>query len=153
MVYTPMNTKEFTKTLQDKNYCVEISDHNEVCILSADGHYIARVNSDYMGVFTIGINASQVEDESERVWLVDFIACFAKTPIDERDGKKYHIKPRWLNDKYLKYLCYDRLSYVYFLCEEPPISDEVTSEFTQEHINSIKRKFDTILEDFDIVEV
>lgn len=148
-----MNIKEFTKTLQDKNYCVEFSDRNEVCILSADGYYIARVNADYMGVFSIGINASQIEDESERAWLVDFIACFAKTPIDERSDKKYRIKHKWLSGRGLKYLCYDKLSYVYFLSEEPLVSDEVTSEFTQEHINSIKRKFDTSLEDFDIVEV
>lgn len=149
-----MNTKEFTETLQDKNYCVEFSDYNEICVLSADGYYIARVNPDYMGVFTIGINASQIEDESERAWLVDFIACFAKTPIDERSDKKYYLKHRWLTCNGLKYLCYDKGSYIYFLSERPLVKDdEATSEFTQEHINSIKRKFDTSLEDFNIVEV
>lgn len=148
-----MNIEEFTKTLQDKNYYVEFSDHNEVCVLSADYLYIARVQADRVCMLTIGSNILQIEDENERTWLVDLITCFAKTPIDERSDKKYRIKHKWLSDKGLKYLCYDKLSYVYFLSEEPLVSDEVTSEFTQEHINSIKRKFNTSLEDFDIVEV
>ena len=149
-----MNIKEFTKTLQDKNYCVEFSDHNEVCVLSADHLYIARVKADRVCMLTIGRNILQIEDENERTWLVDLITCFAKTPINERDGKKYYLKHKWLICNGLEYLCYDKGSYIYFLSERPLVEDDdVTSEFTQEHINSIRKKFDTSLDGFNIIEV
>lgn len=149
-----MNIKEFTKILQNKNYCVEFSDYNEVCVLSADHHYIARVQADRVCMLTIGSNILQIEDENERTWLVDLIACFAKTPIDERSDKKYYLKHRWLICNGLKYLCYDKGSYIYFLSERPLVEDDdATSEFTQEDINSIKRKLDTSLEDFEMIEV
>ncbi len=149
-----MKTKEFIKTLQDKNYKVRIGCNNEICVSLEDCSYVAGVSGEYKDVFTIGYNISQIKNESERTWLVDLISSFAKTPIDERgDEKKYHLKHRWLLDKGLSYLCYDKLSYLYFLSIEPLVSDEVTSEFTQEHIDSIKRKFNTTLDGFKMIEV
>ena len=149
-----MKTKEFIKTLQDKNYCVEVADDNGICVRLSDGSVIALISGEYTDVFTIGIHVSRIEDENERTWLIYLITCFAKTPIDERDGKKYYLKHRWLICNGLEYLCYDKGSYIYFLSERPLVEDDdATSEFTQEHINSIKKKFDTSLEDFEMIEV
>lgn len=37
-----------------------------------------------MGELIIRANISLIEDMEERAWLVEHIACFAATPIDER---------------------------------------------------------------------
>ena len=132
----------------------ECRNDNGICVRLSDGSVIALISGEYTDVFTVGIHVSRIEDENERTWLIYLITCFAKTPIDERDGKKYCLKHKWLICDGLKYLCYDKGSYIYFLSERPLVEDDdVTSEFTQEDINSIKRKFDTSLDGFNIVEV
>lgn len=79
-----MRTKEFIKSLQDRNYGVEIGKNNDLYLRSADGAVIAYVSGEYRSVFTIGDNAARVIDEEERLWLVDLIADYAKTPTENR---------------------------------------------------------------------
>lgn len=79
-----MRTKEFIKSLQDRNYGVEIGKNNDLYLRSADGAVIAYVSGEYRSVFTIGDNAARVIDEEERLWLVDLMADYAKTPTENR---------------------------------------------------------------------
>lgn len=80
-----MRTSEFIKRLQDRNYGVEIGENNAICVRNADGAVIAYVSGEYRGVFTIGDNAARVTNEEERLWLVDFISEYSKTPTENRD--------------------------------------------------------------------
>lgn len=79
-----MRTKEFIKSLQDRNYGVEIGKNNDLYLRSADGAVIAYVSGEYRSVFTIGDNVDRVIDEEERLWLVDLMADYAKTPTENR---------------------------------------------------------------------
>lgn len=83
-----MRTKEFIKSLQDRNYGVEIGKNNDLYLRSADGAVLAYVSGEYRSVFTIGDNAARVVNEEERLWLVDLIADYVKTPIESR-GEAY----------------------------------------------------------------
>lgn len=153
-----MKTNEFKRRLEDSGFSVELIGANlkEFQILY-DGFPRGYILEDFPYQMNTTYYFKEMEDNL-RILLLDTMYEYARTPVEERKEesqheKKYRIKHKWLSGRGLKYLCYDKLSYVYFLSEEPLVSDEVTSEFTQEHINSIKRKFNTSLEDFDIVEV
>lgn len=80
-----MRTSEFIKRLQDRNYGVEIGENNAICVRNADGAVIAYVSGEYRGVFTIGDNAARVTNEEERLWLVDSISEYSKTPTEDRE--------------------------------------------------------------------
>ena len=149
-----MKTNELIDKLTERDFQVQITDFNpyEIEILY-NGVIRARVNRDFVCSLSIENTYEEMSDV-QKIFLFNVLYKYVSTPIDDRDDeKKYRLKHKWLLGKDSKYLCYDKLSYRYFLSEEPLISDEITSEFTQEHINSISRKFDTNLEDFTIVEV
>ena len=80
-----MRTSEFIKRLQDRNYGVEIGENNAIYVRNADGAVIAYVSGEYRGVFTIGDNAARVINEEERLWLVDSISEYSKTPTEDRE--------------------------------------------------------------------
>lgn len=148
-----MKTKHFIETLQDKNYCVEVVDNKGVYVSLSDGSTLAFIGSACMGELIIRANISLIEDMEERAWLVEHIACFAKTPIDERSAKKYYLKHRWFK-KTPVYLQHDEMTDDYFSCEN--IKDTVrhwNNEFTVEQINKIKERFDTDLKDYAMIEV
>lgn len=79
-----MKTSEFIKSLRDRNYDVEIGENNAIYVRNVDGAVIAYVSGKYRGVFTIGDNAARVINEEERLWLVDLIAEYSKTPTENR---------------------------------------------------------------------
>lgn len=79
-----MKINYFIETLQDKNYCVEVVDNKGVYVNFLDGSTLAFIGSACMGELIIRANISLIEDMEERAWLVEHIACFAATPIDER---------------------------------------------------------------------
>lgn len=147
-----MKINYFIKTLQDKNYCVEVVDNKGVYVSLSDGSTLAFIGSSCMGEFTIKANISLIEDMEERAWLVEHIACFAATPIDERvEDKKYCVKHKWLGlpyDNFLNVGCKGQL----FLGSKYFISGRST-QFTEREIESLKRKNDTDLKDFEIIEV
>lgn len=149
-----MKTIDFKRKLKDNGFsAILVNDNPEEFEIYHGGICVGYVIKNFPYHMSITNYFAEMGEEL-RALLLDTLYEYARTPVEERENKKkYQLKHRWLSGRGLKYLCYDKLSYVYFLSEEPLISDEVTSEFTQEHINSIKRKFDTSLEDFDIVEV
>lgn len=89
-----MRTKEFIRSLQDRNYGVEIGKNNDLYLRSVDGAVLAYVSGEYRSVFTIGDNAARVIDEEERSWLVDLIADYAKTPIESREEAFKKVKAK-----------------------------------------------------------
>lgn len=80
-----MKTKEFIKILLDRNYGVEIWENNDIYIRNTGGADLAYVSGEHRGEFTIGVNADNVTNEEERMWLVDFISRYSKTPTEDRE--------------------------------------------------------------------
>lgn len=147
-----MKTKDFIETLQDKNYCVEVVDNKGVYVSLLDGSTLAYISSACMGELIISANISFIEDMEERAWLVEHIACFAATPIDNRfESKKYYVRHKWLGSPSGNFLnAYrDGLS----LLSTKLAHDNCSTQFTEREIESLKRKNDTDLKDFEIIEV
>ena len=147
-----MKTKDFIETLQDKNYCVEVADDNDVCIRLLDGSAIAYISGACMGEFSIGTNVALIGDMEERAWLVEEIACFAATPIDRRvESKKYYLKHKWLELPGEDFLNAD--SDDLLLLSTKLAYGGCRTKFTKKEIESIKREYSTDLKDFEIIEV
>lgn len=147
-----MKIKDFIETLQDKNYCVEISGNDDMCIRSSDGFVLAHISGECMGEFTIGVNIAIIEDMEERAWLVEHIACFAATPIDRRfESKKYYLKHKWLGLPDEDFLNAD--SDDLLLLSTKLAYGGCRTQFTKKEIESIKREYSTDLKDFEIIEV
>lgn len=150
-----MKTNEFKRKLEENGFSVELINENpdefEVIYDGLCRGYIIKSHPYHM---SITYYFADLDNDLRRI-LLDTLYEYARTPVEERENqKKYYLKHRWLVCDGLEYLCYDKGSYIYFLSERPLIEDDdATSEFTQEDINSIKRKFNTSLEDFEMIEV
>lgn len=81
-----------------------------------------------------------------------FEACLelAKTPLEERvEEKKYLLKHRFLETRGINYL---NVADRYFLGDKNDENDYKT-HFTIQEIEEIKKKYNTSLDDFEIIEV
>ena len=147
-----MKIKDFIETLQDKNYCVEVAGNDDIYIRSSDGFVLAHISGECMGEFTIGVNIAIIEDMEERAWLVEHIACFATTPIDKRvESKKYYLKHKWLGLPDENFLNVDRDDLLFLSTKL--YYGGCNTKFTEKEIESIKRKHNTDLKEFEIIEV
>lgn len=80
---------------------------------------------------------------------------FAETPIPDREEeKKFYLKHRWIFNKdfymYLQKTSYDEKK---MSVRSLDFSDGNDIKFTLKEIEKIKKKFDTDLKDFELVEV
>lgn len=81
-----------------------------------------------------------------------FEACLelAKTPLEERvEEKKYLLKHKFLETRGINYL---NVGDCYFLADKNDENDYKT-HFTIQEIEEIKKKYNTSLDDFEIIEV
>lgn len=149
-----MKTSELKKKLREVGFQVGNTDFNPFQIeIWYNGTIRALVNRDLVGSLSIENTYEEMSNEL-RVFLLDVLCEYANTPISERDdGERYYIRHKWISYRNQMYLCCDDLADIYYLNDEPPVADGITSKFTQEHINFIKKKFKTNLEDFIFVEV
>ncbi len=92
--------------------------------------------------------------------LQDILLDYSATPIDERDNanreKKYYLRHRGSSCSFPEYLCYDKMIKGYYLRDLPKPTEYarcLKMLFTKQEIESIKGRFSTILDDYEIVEV
>lgn len=81
-----------------------------------------------------------------------FEACLelAKTPIEEREEKKYLLKHKFLETPGINYL--NKIDDYCFLGDRNN-NNECRTHFTIQEIEEIKKKYNTTLDDFEIIEV
>lgn len=89
--------------------------------------------------------------------LVDLIVEYAKTPVEDREEeKKFYLRHRFLTsllrDMKYSFINYDTKYNDIYLSSNEAL-DYVKTKFTLKEIEEIKKKFDTDLADFEIVEV
>lgn len=153
-----METSKFIKTLRDRYYDVETGNNNDIYIRSLGGAVLAYASGQYRGIFSIEENAVAMLNDEERMWLVDFVSEYSKTPPDMRKikDKKYCLQHRWFSCSFSKYLCYDKAIDGYYLrdfTKHSEHADNLKMLFTKQEIESIKGRFSTILDDYEILEV
>lgn len=148
-----MKTSELKKILEERDFQVEITDINPFEIeIWYEGTIRALVNRDIVCSLRIENTYEEMSGEL-RIFLFNVLCEYVNTPIKKRDdGKRYYIKHKWITYRNQMYLCCDDLADIYYLNDEPPVTGGITSKFTQEHINYIKSKYKTNLEDFIFVE-
>lgn len=91
-------------------------------------------------------------NELERATLYKLLWDYIETPVEERwEEKKFYLRYKWINADY-NYLNYDCRLDVYGL-DRILSFNWIKGKFTLEEIEDIKEKYDTKLEDFELVEV
>lgn len=153
-----MKTKEFIKKIEQLGYLVtegyadwqisRINKGQDLLVAIVNKNNLSRISTDFVGWWDISD-----EDKSK---LLDIIVEFAKTPIENREEeKRYYLKHRWLTEggfyRFVKHHTkaygkkYELASWTY--------GDTSDMQYTFKEIEEIKKKFDTDLKDFELVEV
>lgn len=147
-----MKTKEVIKELQKMNLQVEIN-KNYLNIINCDGRIIACICS--YRKFVVDTNyvdfRNLAEDEQEKIYVL--LTKLAETdPKDREEEKKYYLKHKWIIDYERVYLNFYFEENRYMLSSNDNDAYFKT-KYTQSEIDEIKRKFNTDLEDFELIEV
>lgn len=145
-----MKTKEFIKNVEKIGLKTE-SDGDELNILIKD-LIIASVYLKSRHRLTMFSSGFALLNELERATLYKLLWDYIETPVEERwEEKKFYLRYKWINADY-NYLNYDCRLDVYGL-DRILSFNWIKGKFTLEEIEDIKEKYDTKLEDFEIVEV
>lgn len=150
-----MRTKEFIKRVEELGF--KVIDGIASLMIIAENNECARVYENTMYSINTSTRVFDEIDKGVQKNLFNLIVEYASTPIKERkEEKKYLLKHKWLQG-------YDNLSYLNlslntnkkrkcYLYDSVDAS-LVKTQFTQSEIDEIKERFNTNLEDFEIVEV
>lgn len=145
-----MKTKEFIKKVEALGF--EVSNWGDVIRIFENDWFVAMVVTNDMYLLNTDFSSYYSLDEEIKKELFDLISEYVKTPIDEREEpRKYYLRYKWINADY-NYLNYDRRIDV-FSIDRILNFNWIKGKFTLEEIDEIKEKYDTKLEDFEIVEV
>lgn len=147
-----MKTKEFIKEMEEDLLTVlAVNDNYKIYDY---GKLIAIVSRAVVGKFKIFNDGNQtVFDGGRVIKIIERIVSFTQTPIDLRDEeKKYYLRHRWMVDDNYTYLNFYVENNSYKL-EDKLNMDEFKTQFTQAEIDEIKKRFNTTLEDFEMIEV
>lgn len=145
-----MKTKEFIKRVEDLGYTIFSTNEPFIQIYDHRERILAEVSREKQ--YQININ----KDEHITKTLFDLIVEYASTPAEDREEeKRYYLKHRWLTEggfyRYVKHHTkaygkkYELASWTY--------GDTSDMQYTFKEIEEIKKKFDTDLSDFEMVEV
>lgn len=148
-----MKTKEVIKELKKMNLRTQVCD-DFLVVINCCGEIVAKVS--LKRKFEVDTNFwtfsdNLIECEKEKVFVL--LTKLAETdPQDREEEKKYYLKHKWIS--------YTGRQYLNLYINENKCSidtkcsfDNIKTQFTLEEINEIKRKFNTNLEDFELIEV
>ena len=151
-----IKTKEFIKRVEQLGYLVNeghvdwqisrICKGQDLLVALVNKNNLCRISTDFGGWWDI--------PNEEKSKLLDIIVEFAKTPVEDRkEEKKFY-----LEHKYFKCTNGDsRYFQIYESNGTPWLNAMYTvmgykKQFTLKEIEEIKKKFDTDLSDFELVE-
>lgn len=154
-----MKTKEFIKAAEDfglvvkenqgwfslvRNCGIGVNSYTlDMCQISKEDEYLMNINYPELKKISRG----------DRKFFIDICYEYTSTPIKEREEeKKYYLKHKWLIDGERRYLNLYVYKNEYEINSDANLA-EFKTQFTQAEIDDIKRKFNTKLEDFELIEV
>lgn len=150
-----MRTKEFIKRVEELGFKVGING-GTACVLKNDYTTIMRVEVDKTFVADCFYLSNRSLEEEIREKLFDLLVEYAKTPIEDREEeKRFLVQHKFLVSvgsnpvNLVKYK--DKNNYRVIRC----LLDNqfYQARFTLKEVEEIKKKFDTDLKDFELVEV
>lgn len=150
-----MRTKEFIKRIEELGFEVWISG-SIACVLKNGRYTVARIKTKRACAidFFYLLNESLDEEISEK--LFDIIVEYAKTPIEDREEeKKFWIQHKFMVSKNLLpvNLVWNKLKDVYRSINLKVDNHIYQAQFTFKEYEEIKKKLNTDLKDFELVEV
>lgn len=149
-----MKTSEFKRRLEDSGFSVELIGANlkEFQILY-DGFPRGYILEDFPYQMNTTYYFKEMEDNL-RILLLDTMYEYARTPVEDREEeKRYKLKHRFLKTSsgysFLSVNNEDGVVYLggYFQAKG------FQSNFTEKEIDEIKKKFNTTLDGFEMIEV
>jgi len=153
-----MKTKEFIKRVEEMGFDAE-ERGDEVYLYGRVPDGYAKISKKFK--YTINTFYREFMDlnEGERGLLFDLIVEYISTPVDEREEeKKFYLRHKFLKsslrgitgeNSVVNYNTWDNML---CLADKQPVGC-IKTFFTLKEIEEIKKKFDTDLADFELVEV
>lgn len=149
-----MKTVEFMNEIRELG--LYFKDYRDMIFIYSDieqSKTIACIYTDiYFSIDTVYREFERLEDHRKER-LINLIIDYVKTPIEERKKeKKYYLRHKWLSYNGRQYLNL-YINENECLIDTKHSYDNIKTQFTQAQIEDIKKKFNTNLEDFEMVEV
>ena len=150
-----MKTKEFIKKVEELGYSFSSSYY---CweIRNKKNHLIAVVSKDVLYKISTDSAYWDVIPDEDKNKLLELIVEFASTPVEDREEeKKFLIKHKYLVSKNLLpvNLAWNKLKDVYRSINLKVDNHIYQAQFTFKEYEEIKKKLNTDLADFELVEV
>ena len=149
-----MKTKEFIEKVEELGYLIKDC-YVYWQIRNKENSVVAIVDKNVLFKFSTDFNDWDYILDDDKDKLLSLIVEFARTAIDDREKeKKFYLKQRWFKPEsiYMNYLNHWTGTNEYWL-DYKNETKEVQTQFTLKDIEEIKKKFDTDLADFELVEV
>lgn len=147
-----LTTKEFIKAVEELGFYAE-ERGDEVYLYGRGSNGLAKISKKFK--YTINTFYREFMDlnSGDKGLLFDLIIEYISTPIEEREEvKKCHWQHRWMDGVNGNFLNLD-LEDDYLYLDDKKERWYKKTQFTLKEIEEIKKKFDTDLADFEIVEV
>ena len=155
-----MQTTELEKLIKglglDAEYKCDIDDDGEetemICAMNGD-EWVAIAYIDYEGLWECKERQLERLETYKRHALIDGFIEYAQTPTGERwVPKKYYLKHKWILQNYGGYLSIREETGEVFLLGSNWEDNVYQMTFTKEEIENIKRKYETDLKEFEMIE-
>ena len=147
-----MKTKEFIKKVEELGFrTTHINGYmyieNRMCDTCAivNKYNCYEFNTDMKDFY-------ELKEETKKQ-LFELLVEYSHTPIEKRkEEKKYYLKHKFLtngnSERYLNYIfnCSE------WILDDNTMCDDFKTQFTEQEIEEIKQKFNTNLNDFEMIE-
>ena len=144
-----MKTKEFIKRVKELGFkIIRVGSHIDIIF---NDFIVAGVYTDQMHVMTFYSHEKLLLTNVDK--LFELLVEYAETPPDKREEeKKFYLRHKWLNLDTDNYLHLDVDDGSCMLDDDEEFS-YTKIKLTEKEIKEIKKKFNTDLADFELVEV
>ncbi|BFL72107.1 hypothetical protein [Anaerococcus nagyae] len=148
-----MKTKEFKRKVEELGFDTNIVQNDIYVEMGYYSFVIARISMVTRYEMDIAYESCYEIDDDIKGKLFQLVVAYTSTPIDERgEEKKFYLKHRWIKGCVIMYLYRNELNGYCYLGDKK-CRPHRQKRFTLKEIEEIKEKYDTKLEDFEIVEV
>lgn len=141
------------ETLKERVFAYGLDSKYEYGIISFidiyDKNIVAMIDEERMYGIYLYNKFYDLPAESQKE-LYEIFYKYAKTPPGER-ANRYYLRHKWLGEDDSNYLNLVN-NYAFEICTKKEI-DKYKTQFTAEEIKAIKKKYNTDLKEFEIVEV
>ena len=151
-----MKTKEFIKAVEALGLTVDVDDEEIVVNVGYYEYTVSVINRKERYTISNTYLGWRELDGLQKSYLFELINDYASTPVDEREEeKKFLIQHKYLVSKNMfpVNIVWHRLKDVYRLINCKVDNHIYQAQFTRAEIEEIKEKYNTDLNDFEIVEV